>query len=209
MRQVFNQFQHLSLDDFHPYDEDGEEALGTVKSYVGDLDTNRQKGKGLTFMGDPGVGKTFLACMGLKAAYEAGYRIEAVEFSAFVLLMKQQFDLSALLKSADDQVVDRYVSVNNQVRRIRGNVKKPADWVLFDDIGREFPSGSGWSQYELFDLLRFRYNRGLPFFLTTNCGLAELNHIYTEGLVSLLYEATTIVHIGGPDHRDPEWKRAS
>jgi DNA replication protein DnaC len=209
MRHVFNQFQHLSLDDFRPYDEDGEEALGTVRSYIEDLETNRHKGKGLTFIGDSGVGKTFLACMGLKTAYEMGYRIEAVEFSAFVLLMKQQFDLSALLKTADDQVVDRYVSVNNQIRRIRGNVKKPADWVLFDDVGREFPSGSGWSKHELFDLLRFRYNRGLPFFVTSNGGMQELEQNYTEGLVSLLNEATTIVHIGGPDHRTPEWNAAS
>jgi hypothetical protein len=54
---------------------------------------------------------------------------------------------------------------------------------------------------QLFDTLRFRFNRGLPFLLTSNLGLPELRDRYSEGMTSLLKEATTIVGISGQDYR--------
>jgi DNA replication protein DnaC len=211
MHDVFHQYRHKTLDDYEICHDSQRVAADTVREYIGDLEGMRLQGRGLTFVGPSGVGKGFLASQVLIAAHEKGYRIEALEMASYVGLIKDKFDLHDLIKTSSDEVVDRYVSVTEHLRRIQGSVKRCADWVLFDDIGREFPSASGWSSMQLFDTLRFRFNRGLPFLLTSNMGLSDLNHRYSEGMTSLLNEATTIVAVGGQDYRSrgPEWSTAN
>jgi DNA replication protein DnaC len=168
---------------------------------LNDLESHRAKGYGVTLIGPSGVGKGFLASQILLAAQMKGYRIEALEMASYVDLIKDRYDLRDLIKNGNDDVMDRYVSVNEHLRRILGSAKRCADWVLFDDIGREFPSESGWSSMQLFDTLRFRFNRGLPFLLTSNLGLSELRDRYGDGMTSFLNEATTVIFVGGEDYR--------
>ena len=127
--------------------------------------------------------------------------------ASYVALHKDKFALQRLIKGdSDDGVVDSYVSTRRHIRYIQGHSSRSADWVLFDDVGREFPSDSGWSQGEFFDTIRFRWNRNLPTLLTTNLPLAELERRYTEGLTSLLQESTQVILVEGDDFR---WSMAN
>jgi DNA replication protein DnaC len=111
-----------------------------------------------------------------------------------------------MMKSNGEEIVDHYIALRQHIRSIQGISKRSADWVLFDDVGREYPSESGWSQSEFFDTLRTRWNRGLPSLLTSNLPMADLASRYTEGLASLLMEATAVVQVDGEDYR---WKKAN
>lgn len=202
MQRVFHQYRDKTLDDYEVCDDSQQEAVDTVRAYINDLETMRTTGHGLTFIGPSGVGKGFLASQVLLATQEKNYRIEALEMAGYVDLMKQRFQQYQMVKAVDsEEAIDNFARTDHHLRFIQGTIKKCADWLLLDDIGREFPSDSGWSQMQLFDTLRFRYNRGLPFLLTSNLGLAELTSRYEEGLTSLLKEATTIVGISGQDYR--------
>jgi DNA replication protein DnaC len=202
VKQTFGPYHNKSLSDFLPVNESHELADKIVRSYMVRLDEARRHGRGLTIVGPNGVGKTLLASIVLNDAGQRGYRIEAIELAEYVGLHKDVFTLAQLLrKSDDDTLVDQYVKVRQHVRYIHGVSKHAADWVLFDDVGREFPSESGWSQNEFFDTLRCRWNRGLPSLLTTNLPLADLEGRYTEGLTSLLMEATDVIVMEGDDYR--------
>lgn len=207
MRSVFPAYRDKTLEDFQIRHDSHRVALGKVEKYRANLDQHRTTGYGVTLIGPNGVGKTMLACCGvLREAQERGYRVEAVELSNYVSLHKELFGLQFLIKAGHDDSVDRYVEVKRHIRSIQGLLKRSADWVLFDDVGREYPSESGWSQQEFFDTLRFRWNRNLPTVLTTNLPLADLDRRYTEGLGSLLAESSEVIMVEGDDYR---WRRDS
>ena len=202
MKSTFGPYHGKSLNDFVVLNENQRLALKMVEAYLQDLDEARTTGRGLTIVGPNGVGKTLLGSIVLNEANHRGYRIEAIELAIYVNLHKDQFALTQLMKrSEDDHLVDQYVKVRQHVRYIQGVSKHCADWLLFDDVGREFPSQSGWSQNEFFDTLRCRWNRQLPTLLTTNLPVTELEHRYTEGLSSLLMESTDIIVMEGDDYR--------
>lgn len=202
MRTTFGPYHHKSTDDFTVFNESHQLALDTVETYIQKLDDARATGRGLTILGPNGVGKTLLASIILNRASQQGYRIEAIELAEYVSLCKEQFSLAQVMKrSDDDSIVDQYVKVHQHIRQIHGVSKRSADWVLFDDVGREYPSESGWSQGEFFDTLRCRWNRGLPSLMTTNLPMSVLESRYTEGLSSLLMESSDVIMMEGDDYR--------
>lgn len=202
MKHTFGPYHNKTMADFLVINDSHVTAVNTLFDYLKSLNDRRASGQGLTFLGPSGVGKTLLASIVLNSAESQGYRIEAIELARYVGLHKDQFSLAQLMKEThEDEIVDQYVKVRQHVRYIQGLSKRSADWVLLDDVGREFPSGSGWSQGEFFDTLRSRWNRGLPTILTTNLPMIELEYRYTEGLTSLLMESSEIITVEGDDYR--------
>ena len=105
----------------------------------------------------------------------------------------------------------RWTEVDDHIRRIIGKTRLRADFVLFDDVGQEYESASGWSNSQFNDVLRFRFNRGLPSILTSNLPVAEWAKRYSDSMASFLHEATTIVALTGEDFRrkGSGWNEAS
>jgi DNA replication protein DnaC len=206
MHGVFAPYRGKCLADFQICHESHQPALDAAMHYAKDLDKARLSGRGLTLIGPNGVGKTMLACGVLNEAQEQGYRVECIELASYVALWKDKFATQALIRAGHEPSVDRYVTIDHHIRFIRGNLSKGADFLLLDDIGREYQSESGWSAQELFDTLRFRYNRRLPTLLTSNVPVSEWERRYTEGLSSFVHEATDIVVVEGDDYR---WREAS
>jgi DNA replication protein DnaC len=202
VRKIFGQFRDMDLSDVQITGTTMEEALSVVTTYIDNLDENRTKGRGLTLLGPSGVGKTMLTCLVLKAAQAKGYRIEAIEYASLVELIKKQYTLANFGKTGNEDAQDDWYRIDTHIRYIKGaNKRTAADWILLDDIGREYQSESGWSSQQLFDLLRFRYNRQLPSLLTSNNSMAEFQERYTEGMPSLLHEATEVIALVGEDYR--------
>jgi len=206
MRDVFAPYREMTLKDYQVQNESQAATVIAVGAYIQTLEENRVHGKSLSLLGPNGVGKTMIASIVLNAARNLEYRAEAIEFASYVNLHKEKWNLHDLLRHGHDDMIDAYIRVRSHIRYIQGHLTKSADWVLFDDVGREFPSESGWSQNELFDTLRFRWNRGLPFLLTTNLPLSELELRYTIGLGSFLNEASEIILVEGDDYR---WRKGS
>jgi DNA replication protein DnaC len=205
MKQAFAPFRQKVLTDFVSVSESQAAASDALASYIDNMDDHRSHGKGLTLLGPNGVGKTMLANVVINEAQNRGYRVEAIELWVYVDLLKDKFDLQSLMKATDDErIVDQYVTTRQHLRYIEGMSKRSADWVLFDDVGREFPSDSGWSQGKLFDVMRSRFDRNLSTLLTSNLSIAELEDRYTKGLGSFLKEATEVIVVEGDDFR---WKR--
>jgi DNA replication protein DnaC len=189
MKNIFAPYQGKTLMDFEILHASHEFAVRSVANFVNNIELFRSKGKGLMFMGDSGVGKTFLASLALQGAKDKSYKIEAIELGTFIDLHYQMFNAGH-----ND---DRYDTIYDHLQYI----KVKADFVLFDDIGREHASTSGWSDEELFNTFRYRWNRGRPTIFTTNLTLPALAERYTPGFVSLLHEATEIVLVEGEDYR--------
>lgn len=207
MKHTFAPYEDKSLSDFKVVNDSHAIAVKVVEEYLADLDSRRLTGRGLTIVGPNGTGKTLLASIVLNFARQAEYRIEAIELSIYVALHKDKFALQRLIKTNDDEeALDEYIKVRHHLRHIQGISRHCADWVLFDDVGREYASESGWSQGEFFDTLRSRWNRGLPSILTTNQPFTELERRYTEGMSSLLQESTEVIMLEGDDYR---WRRAN
>lgn len=203
MKQSFAPFRQKMLKDFVAVSESQARAHDVVARYIANLEDARQQGKGLTILGLNGVGKTMLANIVLNAVHDRGYRIEAIELCVYVDLLKDAFILRDIVRTRDD-MLDEYVRERQHLRYIEGVSKRSADWVLFDDVGREFPSESGWSQGKLFDVVRSRFDRNLPTLLTSNLSLRELEDRYTKGLGSFLKEATQVIVVEGDDFR---WRK--
>jgi DNA replication protein DnaC len=206
MKQAFAPFRQKDLTDFVSISESQAMASDVVARYISMLEDARSQGKGLTLLGPNGVGKTMLANVVLSEAQNRGYRVEAIELWVYVDLLKDSFVLRDIVKMGRDDMLDEYVRVRQHLRYIDGMSKRSADWVLFDDVGREFPSESGWSQGKLFDVVRSRFDRNLCTLLTSNLSIAELENRYDKGLGSFLNEATEVIVMQGDDFR---WKRAN
>ena len=194
MKQVFPFYRDKGLYDFQTLDNPTLEiAVRRVETYIDDLKAMKDRGTGLTFVGQNGVGKTHLACNVMAAAAEAGFKIECIELATWIDLWQEMFRIS------DEERIEY---LNDQLRYI-----KRVQFLLLDDLGREHESASGWSNERVFDLLRYRHNRNLPTLITTNIPVdnpdaeTDLNRRYTEGLSSFLQEASIIVVMAGEDYR--------
>jgi len=201
--RIFPYYREKTLDDFEVETSDQADTLDAVRKYVEEMPEMRAIGKGITFVGQNGVGKTHLACAVMReAGIGCGYRIGCVELSTYINMYLRMFQLGKL---EDDEVTDLIDRIAYLEGRTRLGVKG-ATFLLLDDVGREHESTSGWSNDRVFDLLRYRHNRNLPTIITTNAPLPKMEERYSEGLTSFLREATIIIHMEGEDYR---WRGAS
>lgn len=198
MKQVFPYYQEKGLDDFETINGDLERAVEVTRDYLTVLKVMKDQGKGITFAGPNGVGKTHLACAVLTAANDAGYRIECIELSSYIDIYMEKFSLSARLNSDEDG--ERAFKLDKLDERLR-YIERQSQFLLLDDLGRETESRSGWSNHQVFNLLRYRHNRNMVTIVTTNLSFPELDEQYTPGLSSFLREGTVLVAMEGEDYR--------
>lgn len=212
--ELFHQFHEVSLEDFDVVSDNQQRALDIISHYIMYMDIARQKAKGLTVIGPPGVGKTMMTSFVLREAKERRYRIESISFSHYLSLFSAKYDAMNLVRQGDEEAIDRWHALDKRIRRILGTYRRPLDWVLFDDVGKEYQMPSEWNVVQLSDALRTRYEMGLPFLLTSNLPVTEWVSRYSNSLVSIVSEATTVIALTGEDYRtrdsdlpwDPESK---
>lgn len=198
MKEVFPYYRDKTLDDFETTTESLEKAVTATRNYIIHLKEMKGQSKGITYVGQNGVGKTHLACSVMAAASDAGYRCECIELDTYIDMYLEKFGLNTRIsKFGYDDDGERALELDDHLRYI----EMQAQFLLLDDLGRETESRSGWSNHQVFNLLRYRHNRGLVTLVTTNLPFRELDTRYTEGLASLLEEATITVVMEGDDYR--------
>jgi DNA replication protein DnaC len=164
------------------------QAGGVIKSPGSPL-----SGLGLLYIGSPGHGKTTLASVALQELIRTmpgdmrkpvG---EFMDYPSFLRLKKASW--------ADDE--DKAV---NQLKldKIYGTSGTlNVDVLVLDDVGKEYRTQSQWAENVLDELLRARFNRGLPTIVTSNTPVEEWGK-YGDPMESFISEAFGLIIVKAP-----------
>ena len=161
----------------------------SLKKYSEKL-VNEVERKGLTLVGNNGVGKTHLACSIANELIKDGIPI----------IYGTLINLLAELKNTYD--VDNNISEMKIIK-----LYEKVDLLIIDDLGKEKPSE--WGLEKLFTIINSRYENNLPVIITTNYDQNSLldrlsinGEIETaKSIISRLYEMCYLVKIEDRDHR--------
>ena len=181
-------YWNVSLENYKPMNPSQDGALLVAKKFVQSF--NEEEGRGITFVGSPGIGKTHIAVAVLKALYEKK-RIKGVFFDTKDLIYR--------LKMAIDEGKD--------LKFIKAILNVPV--LVLDDLGSE--RLSDWQRELISYIITYRYNNLKSTIVTTNFNLEneesnvkisqDLSARLGENVVSKLYEVNDLVIMKGEDLR--------
>jgi DNA replication protein DnaC len=179
---------------------------GDVIKNIGGLGTT---GVGLLFDGGPGLGKTTHAVCALMefirrmpeedASRILGGKAEHAMRPIYYMTFPEFLSRKKALINADDDVRgDLY----REMEGFHGRAKE--DWLnvrvlVLDDLGKEY--GSKYDDTSFDEILRARYDKGLPTIITTNVNRDNWAAQYGEAMGSFVHEAFRRVVIVGKDLR--------
>lgn len=184
---------------------------GDVIKNVGGLGTT---GVGLLFAGIAGLGKTTHA---VTTIMEFIRRLPADENQMRLIMKYSREDLSASSrpvyyltypeflakkKSAWDGDYETKARTQAEVDGFHGRAKNDdlnVRILVLDDLGKEY--GSSFDDASFDEILRSRYDKGLPTIVTTNKVREEWAAQYGAAMGSFAYEAFHMVTINGRDLR--------
>lgn len=165
------------------------DAKDYVLNYIGNIDYYFDQGVGLHLYGEYGRGKTFLACELLKILIRSYnprdfpyYQGRFITFADLVNLYTEGWrDLDA--------------------REEMDKILKTIDFLVIDDLGREFKSKGNLNSAALDSVIRGRIYAKKPIIVTTNRSMEEIAYEYDPGIVSLLSEGCMNIQVTGSDFR--------
>mgnify|MGYP001772696023 CR=1 FL=1 len=147
--------------DAYKEDESYTNAYVTILNYVNNFKHHR--GRGLIFMGPPGVGKTFFSIFTL-IYLEEKYKVRGLFYDVRTLIL----DLKSLIGKEryavyDDLMESSYEKLLNRVLE--------APILVLDDLGSEILTD--YNKDLLTYIIAYRYNEMLPVIITTNFDLRK------------------------------------
>ena len=135
----------------------------------------------LLFSGSTGLGKTHLSLAIAREVIEKGYG---------VLYVSSQNLLSAIEKEHFDRDGKRTDTLE---------LASNCDLLILDDLGAEFQTQ--FTQSTIYNLLNTRMIKRLPFIISTNLTLQNIEKLYTERVVSRLLGSCRVYRFYGKDVR--------
>jgi DNA replication protein DnaC len=184
---------------------------GLVIKKVGGLGTT---GVGILMDGSPGLGKTTHAVSVLQELIRAlpdddaearkilhyigddyGLAARPIYYLTFPEFMARK---KALIDASEDERQE----LNREMDGFHGRAKE--DWLnvrvlVLDDLGKEY--GSKYTDASFDEILRSRYDKGLPTIITTNVRLEDWGDKYSQAMESFAHEAFVRLSIKGNDLR--------
>lgn len=185
---------------------------GKVIKQIGGIGTT---GVGLLFDGAPGLGKTthavvtameiirrlpddatLLAEMMRAKTDDVGQAFRPVYYMTFPEFLSRK---KAIIDADPETKKQLYMEMEG----LHGRAKE--DWLnvrilILDDLGKEY-KGAGFNDASFDEILRSRYDKGLPTIITTNVSREKWAAQYGEAMGSFAYEAFKRVRILGEDLR--------
>ncbi len=143
------------------------EQIGVVRRFVGRIDENIGKGRGVWIMGDVGTGKTTLAMLVSKAALDAGHTVAIYSLPRLLNLIREAIEDEGGVMG----FLDRLASV---------------DLLHIDDVGAE--NRTDWALEQLYLIVNSRYEDERSIVMTTNLDPRELSNQIGARTVSRLVE---------------------
>ncbi|MHB1570582.1 MAG: ATP-binding protein [Solirubrobacteraceae bacterium] len=155
--------------------------VAEVRRFVARIDDHLDDGHGLWFLGPTGTGKTTLAMLVSKAAYDAG---RSVAIYSLPRLLNEIRDMHRAERS--------HIELLDRLTRV--------DLLHIDDVGAE--RTTDWVLEELYSIVNARYEDRRSIVITTNIlDRDALCEQITERTVSRLTEMCDELPLIGPDHR--------
>lgn len=156
-------------------------------------------GRGQVFIGNPGTGKSRIACgAAIEAHLNTDLRVLYLPVTNYFALGREQQKFITLAEKLRDE--ESLALVKKLQERIDRVMTVPL--LVFDDLGKEYSAASGWVGTEIHRILRTRFDKGRPTAITSNLPLEEWKK-YDGAMYSFLQEAFDCTVIGGED-----WRRA-
>jgi DNA replication protein DnaC len=159
------------------------DAVGRVRTFIDDLDSNLDAGKGLWLFGDTGTGKTTLAMLVSKAATEKGHSVAIYSLPKLLARIRRTYD--------EEAGSDSYGAFFERLTSV--------DLLHIDDFGAE--KRSDWVLEQLYALVNERYEDERSIMLTTNLTVDKLEDQIGKRTVSRLTETCEQVPLFGADRR--------
>lgn len=164
-------------------DPSSDGAVEKVQSYIGALDGNLAKGRGLWLSGNTGTGKTTLAMLVSKEALRSGKSVAIYSLPKLLARIRRTYDA--------EPGGDSYSTLFARLTSV--------DLLHIDDFGAE--KRSDWVLEQLYALVNERYEEERSILLTTNLALELLEEQIGARTVSRLTETCEQVHLFGSDRR--------
>jgi DNA replication protein DnaC len=122
-------------------------VVSEVRSYVRNLSTRLEEGRGMWLVGDVGTGKTTLAMIVSAAALDAGHTVAIYSLPRLLNLIRDEIGTENSLLD----LLDRLSEV---------------DLLHIDDLGAQHTTP--WRLEQLYSIVDARYQAGRPIIATTN-----------------------------------------
>lgn len=153
------------------------EIFNYCKNYVNNFSDSSES---LFFIGNTGLGKTFLSSAIAKELLQQGYNVAFDSIQNF-------------LKAIENEHFGRVT--NKDTLEVLNN----ADLVILDDLGSEF--SSPFYASALYNIINTRLNKGVPTIISSNLSLAELQKKYDDRIISRITGMFVLMNFLGKDIR--------
>jgi DNA replication protein DnaC len=155
---------------------------GVVERYIAGIEKMYENGIGLMLVGPNGTGKTLASVVILKGAIRHDYTGYFTSLGEVI---------SATLAGwANPEAKEDFE------HRIQNT-----QFLVLDDVGKEYRAKSGISEIIFDNLIRYRSQNMLPTLFTSNKPLAEIGTEYGKSLESLVSGRCLVAEVTGTDFR--------
>ncbi len=187
-------YRYRRITEFQTEAEDDDISLNLVAAhdnayhFIAQFSENHdEKFRGLYFFGNPGSGKTMLACLILNELilqYQVGVK--------YIKITRDFFNRIRATFNVESSDYGRGDSFFNAVANV--------DVLVIDDFGVQ--ADSDWEQRTLYDLIDARYEYERPTIITSNIAPQDLESTFKNRIFSRLKEMTDFQQMIGFDYRD-------
>lgn len=185
---------------------DQRRAVNLARKWLAEVHSKRNgfvPSWGLALVGDPGTGKTAIACAMAHDADLLGVSIDFITMPDLRQGLTRQMDLMDVIRKMDrvDDETPELIEHRTRARRHHA-MRNETSLLIVDDLGREMSGlSSRWIEDQIDNLIRHRGDRGLALVLTSNLTGDERRARYGEPFDSYLNDVCEFVAVGGKDRR--------
>lgn len=197
-------YANRGLDDLEP-SKAQTPAFRLCERWLEQVEDGEVPHRGIVLAGNPGVGKTAIACALAHDAMALGVVTDFTSLPDLRHGLTRQMDLMSVINKfarVDDDTPE-VIEHRTRSRWLHG-LRNTTTLLVIDDLGRELQSQSGgrWIEDQIDNLIRHRGDRGLPMVITTNLTNVKRAARYGEALESYLHDVCDFVAID-----DADWRR--